>query len=438
MIPHDPLVEALSRFLPEQRWFGAKDQTVTEVLVEKTEVLFGEFPALVRVEAEVVLQDNSADRYHVLIGLRQPGDPAVFLEGKAEAVLGEFATDLGPAYGYDALRDPELALKLFELIAPDLERPERVRAVAAEQTNSSMIYDDKYILKVFRRLADPNIDIEVTGALWSIGFHHVAQPLASWNSGESDLALLQPFLAGGTEGWALALTSLRDHYDTAGDPAEAGGDFAAEAERLGEVTAEMHLALASALGTTKGDVHSWVRLMHEQLDRMNHPEVDFERARKVFDLAAQAETSGPAVRIHGDYHLGQVMRTDKGWYVLDFEGEPARTIEERRMPSSPLRDVAGMLRSFQYAAMAAMQVREDQPIELAESWESRNRQAFLDGYVAIAHPGQILPADLPSLDLLLKAFELDKAIYELGYEMAHRPAWAAIPLAAIERLLSQA
>ena len=145
---------------------------------------------------------------------------------------------------------------------------------------------------------------------------------------------------------------------------------------------------------------------------------------------------GPAIRTHGDYHLGQVMRTDAGWYVLDFEGEPDRPLEERQRPTSPLRDVAGMLRSLHYASAVALTERDgDEFAEAAAAWEARNRQAFLDGYLPVGGQGRAsCPPTEASVDAVLAAFELEKAVYELSYERAHRPDWEHIPLTALRRL----
>jgi len=436
MIDPAALAQSLQHYLPNQRWFGAKDRKVREVVIEELEVLEKDWPVLLSVECEVVIEDNTSERYHVLVGLRPPGQPATFLEGKPDAVMGEFDLELGHAYGYDALRDPELSLRLLDIAVPQNPPPSRVRPVGAEQTNTSLIFDDKVILKVFRKLSEgPNLDLEVTRALSSVGFPHIAELKGEWTRKGTDLGILQRFLAGGAEGWALAITSLRDFFGTGGDPAQAGGDFGAEAERLGEMTASLHSYLSSAFGTTGGDADAWADVMHAQLQRIHHPDLPSEKIGKVFDELRTVEDPGPSLRVHGDYHLGQVMRTDMGWFVLDFEGEPARPIEERRWPSSPLKDVAGMLRSFQYASRSALMVQEISDSELAKSWEQRNRQAFLDGYVAVAYRNGILPSDTGSMDLVLRAYELDKAVYEVGYEMAHRPDWVDIPLDAVTELL---
>jgi maltokinase len=134
------------------------------------------------------------------------------------------------------------------------------------------------------------------------------------------------------------------------------------------------------------------------------------------------------------------MRTDTGWYVLDFEGEPDRPVEERRRPSSPLRDVAGMVRSFHYATEVVLRDRGDEPVDeelqaLARAWEDRNGFAFREGYRAVKGIDALLPADEADGDLVLAAFELDKALYEVGYELGHRPDWVSIPRTAVDRLL---
>jgi maltokinase len=231
------------------------------------------------------------------------------------------------------------------------------------------------------------------------------------------------------------MTSLNDLYGRGGDPSQSGGDFAPEAQLLGMTIAELHGALAEAFGTWPADPQGWARAMAGQLTRIAHPDLDKARALEVFQKLEQVPDPGPSIRVHGDLHLAQAMRTEWGWHVLDFEGEPARPKEERRLPTSPLKDVAGILRSLHYAAWSAMQRSEDKSLELAEAWEQRNRQAFLNGYREVAQSsGGILPISQDSFDRVLKAFELDRGIYEVGYELANRPSWVEVPLAAISTL----
>jgi len=303
------------------------------------------------------------------------------------------------------------------------------------------VFDDRVVLKVFRRVqAGLNPDIEVTGALADTGFAHVAAPLATWERGGTHLAVLQPFLSGGIDGWALALTSLRDLYgNDCTDPADCGGDFAAESRRLGAVTAQMHVALAAAFGTREADVDEWVGLMERQLERVGAEAPWRDGATAVFERFRALARPGPAIRVHGDYHLGQVLRTDVGWFVLDFEGEPARPLEERRALSSPLKDVAGMLRSFHYASAVALRDRPEEEWEalapLGAAWEQRNRNAFLDGYLDADGIAELLPPDPGDTAAALAAWELDKAVYEVAYERDHRPDWVEIPETAISRLI---
>ncbi|MDQ4149112.1 MAG: aminoglycoside phosphotransferase [Actinomycetota bacterium] len=434
MIHPDDLVEELRHFLPRQRWFGGKDHPIQKVVPHKMQILRLEWPGLLRVEIDVFSRDL-AERYQFLLGLRPAGVPSAFLDQNPDAVMRLFETEAGPAYGYDATRDRELGIELFKIVMPEAELPSRVEPIGAEQSNSSLVYDDKLIFKIFRRLSsDPNPDLEVTQALGRVGFEHVPVPVAVWKDGDIELGLIQPYLRG-VDGWAMALTSLRDLYWQGGDPAEAGGDFAAESQMLGMTVAKMHEAMAEAFGRWPGDPKGWGEAMESQLDRIAHPLLDKHRAHEVFHELESLDDPGSSIRVHGDLHLGQALRTDAGWYLLDFEGEPARPREERRQATSPLKDVAGMLRSFHYAAWSGMAASELKLVEPGQAWEERNRTAFLNGYREVARRADgLLPQSEVSLELVLKAFELDRGIYEIGYEMANRPAWVEVPLAAVASL----
>jgi maltokinase len=437
LFDHGALSAALKEFMPRQRWFGGKGEVIKSVDLDHVEVIQDEWPCLLRLEVEVRTESGSGDRYHVLVGLRPMEQPPTFLEENSDAVIGEFETRLGPGWAYDALRDGELTLMLYRQVFPDLAAPERVRPMNAEASNSLLIFDDSVVFKIFRSLSDKvNLDLEVTEALGRVGFPQVAAPLGVWRENGVDLGMAQPFLAGGTDGWALALTSLRDMFGGGGDPALSGGDFAAEAYRLGGITAALHGALAEAFGVFPSDPKKWAQAMETQLARTHHSDLDAEAASRTFRRLAEVKDPGPSIRVHGDFHLGQAIRTDSGWFVLDFGGEPSRPVEERREPSSPLKDVAGILRSMHYAVWTALAEQEEVKLQpLARSWEERNRGAFVDGYVEAAQRiGGLLPEDDSSFGLILKAFELDRGIYEIGYEMDHRPEWLKVPLTAISRL----
>ncbi|WP_250373743.1 phosphotransferase, partial [Actinomadura madurae] len=338
---------------------------------------------------------------------------------------------------------------------------------SAEQSNTSLIFGDAYICKLFRRLSPGvNPDLEINLALSREGCEHVPavhgwielEPGAHAVSGPAGdepvtLALLSEFLRTATDGWHLALTSVRDWLaqpwpptadggPTAADAGEAGGDFAAEAERLGAATAAVHRALADAFGVTQAPpqlLREIVFAMNEQLDQVSSavPQLrPYAHAiRAVFDEVAADAGPLTVQRVHGDYHLGQVLRTETGWTLLDFEGEPARTPDERRAPAHPLRDVAGMLRSFEYAARFLLVRDADLPShtadvleQRAQAWAERNRAAFCAGYAAAGGPDPAAHA------ALVRAFEFDKAVYEIRYEAANRPAWLPVPLRSLARL----
>jgi maltokinase len=438
-LPHG-LAELIPAYLGRQRWYAGS----TDPPRESVRLLDGDVLAVTGGGSHrllIALVEAEAARYHLLIGERQLGDPAEFLNGHEPAVLGE----CGSAYYYDGTLDPELAHALLAVVTDGQETSTRVRPVTTEQSNTSLVYDDRIILKVFRRLLDgPNPDVEVTQALATTGFAHVAAPIAVWRRDGFDLAFAQQYLAGGSEGWALALTSLRDYYAHGeGEPSDAGGDFDAEATRLGRMTAEMHLALAPSFGVRRREdfrAGEWPNVVTRVVERLRETLGAAGSADDVLDRLRSVTDPGPAIRVHGDYHLGQVMRTDTGWYVLDFEGEPARPMEERLTPSSPLKDVTGMLRSFQYAAHFVLLEREaDQQVKLeamAGAWEAHNRAAFLNGYLATSGIEELLPVDEQDRAAVTLAFELDKALYELAYEQAYRPGWVDIPRSAIRRVLS--
>jgi maltokinase len=436
----DGVATLLPGYLGSQRWFGGEaEPDPATVAVESVRLLWQDGARRLW-HAIVGVGD---DHYQLLLGERPLGEPAEFLHGHEEGVLGS----AGSSYFYDATHDADLARILLEVASGGAETAQWVRPVPAEQSNTSLVYDDRVILKVFRRVhAGSNPDVEVTTALYRAGFGHVAAPLVAWRQEPYDLAFGQQFLAGGVEGWALALTSLRDLYNAESEfPEEAGGDFAGEAGRLGRMTAEMHLALADLFG-----LEPPARLAPGWEALVDAIEVRLADASEAAgrDLAAAGapllarlrtvDDPGPACRVHGDYHLGQVMQTDDGWYVLDFEGEPARSLSERTLRASPLKDISGMMRSFDYAARFALNGRQTSEqaelVSRAEAWEARNRQAFLEGYHAVEGVERLLPG-AESLPAVLLAYELDKALYELDYERAHRPEWVSLPMHAINRLL---
>jgi maltokinase len=453
------LEAALAEFLPTQRWFAGKGRAVAQVRVERSVPLRTALPSLSTVVATVAYADGGVERYHLPVGHDRGPEARQLTDRIPDAVIYETE---GPKGGpcYDAARDERLGGVYLDLLSraatveelrfyrmPDWTETPRGpgRPLGGEQSNSSLVFGNRLILKLFRRLEPgENPELEVTRALAGAGFEACATPLG-WIEGlGSTLAILQRFYAGSVDGWTLATERVADHYESAGgEPA----NFADDAGALGRLTAELHAAMASALPRVAEGQPDLGRLSARLLGQLTQvtalvPELAAHR-QGIEEVYGKAEAAGGGgrylQRIHGDYHLGQVLKApgdgEGRWIVIDFEGEPARSLEERRRLASPLQDVAGMLRSFDYAAFSPLVLGED-PDQLARfegpavAWSEANRSAFLDGYLAVA--GDAAQAGDAEL---LRALELDKAVYEVMYEARHRPPWLQIPLGGIRRLL---
>ncbi|MDD9371408.1 MAG: hypothetical protein PV358_14910 [Acidimicrobiales bacterium] len=443
----EKLAPLLGGFLPRQRWYaGAEAPTAVEVA--RVDVRDGD-PMLAWLLVHATNSAGERATYQVVLGGRPAPCDLEFLQGKERVTVGE----LDGWVFYDALIDPELALVVLERAAPD-ESAEVARPLVVEQSNTSVVYDERLILKLFRRVhPEPNPDVAITQALGEQGFPHVVPQLAEMRYEGADLAVVRQYLLGSTDAWQLAHTSLRDLLGTRMPPEEAGGDFGPEAFTLGEVTGRLHLAMAEAFGTEPADPAVWAEGFRAQLARLPQGEVDLagdsvDMAELIDRAAVEAlqaevlgvEDAGLALRIHGDLHLGQLLLADPGWFVLDFEGEPVRPMAERLEASSALRDVAGMVRSMHYAARTALTERgrdlDPELVDLANLWEARAVEAFLAGYRHVEGIDALLPASEADRAAVLRAFELDKAVYEIGYELAHRPDWVGIPAAAVRRALA--
>jgi maltokinase len=447
--------QALAEFVVRQRWFGAKSREVIHAGILEALAVRREAPLLVIALVEIRFQPGTHDVYQVPLGLR-PGS-----EDWSENVVSE-------ADGwtvYDALSDPVLARELARLIAagrsleddeaevqfrsleagPSPDGLREVRPMGAEQSNTSVVFDERLVLKAYRRIeAGVNPELELLRFLTERGFPNVAA-LSGWyvhigRLMDATLGTLQAFVPGEQDGWGLALESL------AGED----GEFFERLRRLGEVTGEMHAALASdasdpafAPEEPSGETLAILAAtIDEDIDAVFAnlpPEPALEpiasRNEEVRDhlrSLAGIGATGRVIRHHGDYHLGQALWTGSDWVILDFEGEPARSLPERRRKRSPLRDVAGMLRSFAYAASVAEMKRGG---DGGSSWEERAREEFLAGYLPLVEPAAIVPPGRESFEKLLALFELEKAVYELRYELDHRPDWVHVPVAGIVRLL---
>ena len=437
MITAEEIAELVPDHLAQQRWYD-HDAAPERVEVADAEQWHaggaesGE-PDLWWLLVDAYDGDRSLGRYQLVVGARTRPELHDFLIGKDAELLGR----VGDAVAYDATIDRPLAIEILRRIAPSLSAS-TVRALTVEQSNSSIVYDEKVIVKLFRRIhRGANPDIDAVASLVDRGYGHVPEQYGVLERDDQHLAVAREFLTGATDGWHLALTSLRILFAGHEDPAVSGGDFGPDAARLGAITAQLHVALAEAFGTGEADLAEWVAGFRSQLDRVRE-HVPADAISQRYDATAQLRDVGPAMRIHGDLHLGQSLRADSGWYLIDFEGEPARPLAERVRPSSPLRDVAGMLRSFHYAAEVARwegSHDDDESRQEASALEARARDAFLTGYFETDGIDALLPPE-PNRQSVLEAFELDKATYEVAYEVGFRPNWVPIPLGAIQRLLS--
>jgi maltokinase len=441
--------DTLATWLVKQRWFAGKGRTVHDLaVVADTEIIPGD-PGL-RHLMVTVSHGATSDRYQLFIGYR-----ARLPARLRHARIGT----LGGLQIYDGLHDTALTRALLDAIVDDrsvgmlrfrrlpgaeIEAGLDSLVLTGEQSNTSLVFGESAIFKVFRRVnPGPNPDLEVASALAELGSSHIAEPFG-WVETRIDgattvLAILSRYLRAASDGWALAATSVRDLYasEEGTRAAEVGGDFAPEAERLGAATAQVHRDLADAFGQSELEpeaVRELAEQMYRRLDMAvaTVPELGRygDKVGDAYSDLAKLIEPVPAQRVHGDYHLGQVMRTQTGWVVLDFEGEPASPLAQRRARSSPLRDVAGMLRSFDYAARHQL-VTHPEAASLAPraaDWVRRNGDAFCAGYAAA---GGLAPAEN---SVLLRAMLLDKAVYEVVYEARNRPTWVPIPLESIAEL----
>ncbi|MER7212294.1 phosphotransferase [Streptosporangium sp. NPDC020072] len=433
------LTELLSGWITHQRWFAGKGRPIDEL----------------GVDSDVEL---SPGLRHLIISVRQAGDHDRYqlLLGTDGDASGRYShARIGGDY-YDAVYNPDLTgplltgmaegrdlgpLRFRHLEGASIDTSLRSLVLSAEQSNTSLVYGETYICKLFRRLIPGvNPELEIVTALARHGAGHIARPYG-WIETDLDgetttLAMTQEFLATANDGWSLALASVRDLYASLDPSAEdAGGDFSSEAYRLGVATAEVHRELAVAFPTGVLESQDVKQLVEDQRRRLAQAITEVPalaaHARVVEDAyqrMADVVSEMPVQRVHGDYHLGQVMRTTTDWVVLDFEGEPGQPLAERRALSSPLRDVAGMLRSFEYAARHLLADNPDAEAlrPRAAEWAALNRASFLDGYAAGG--GRLHPQDT----VLLRALELSKAVYEVVYEARNRPTWLPIPMAAFE------
>ena len=431
--------QQLIDFVTSQRWFGSKTREVTHSAIVDRATLRDEDPRLELLLVETRFDTGTHETYQLLAG---------------------------DAHELDSLADPRQVRELVHLMRTNTKVPagegivefaateafagighelREARPVGAEQSNTSIVFDEELILKVFRRLeAGINPELELLRFLTEHDFANIAQ-LAGWyayagRQMDATLGILQQFVVG-EDGWDRALDTMESEPER----------FLASLNHLGEVTGRMHAVLGSdsddpafapeetsaeSLGLLTATVDEEIESIFMDLPEDNlelepirgRGEEVRERLRMLTNLGG----TGRVIRHHGDFHLGQTLWADEDWVLLDFEGEPARSLPERRRKRSPLRDVAGMLRSFAYAASASPLLRD---VETPDAWEERARAEFLDGYRKTVE--QHLVPSGTAMDKLLRVFELEKAVYELRYELNNRPEWVKIPVAGIVRMLEE-
>ncbi|MHB8657369.1 MAG: maltokinase N-terminal cap-like domain-containing protein [Solirubrobacteraceae bacterium] len=433
--------ETLCGWVGKQRWYASKSRSIAGIEVIEALTL-REDPKLLLALVQTRFATGTHELYQLLITVDEHGDPV-----------------------YDALVDPLVALELMRRIevSEDIGTDEgrfsfrhvdgvsgitadaSARPAGVEQSNSSFVLDERLMLKVFRKV-EPGInpELEVLRFLTSHGFEHIAS-LQGWYEYEghalaATLGVSQTFLPDASDGWELALDRIQSDSDSLVDLL---GD-------LGAVTANMHSVLACDAGDpafspeepSQEAISLLTATIDEDIERifLRLPEDDQrldpiagrgQDVRERVHKRAQIGIGGLVIRTHGDYHLGQTLHTPRGWVIIDFEGEPARPLPQRRAKRSPLRDVASMLRSFAYVSSAVELLRGG---HASENFEQRARDRFLERYFAEID-STLLPIGDAQVMSLLSIFELEKAIYELRYELDNRPDWVSIPVAGIRRLL---
>jgi maltokinase len=448
-------VESLRDWVQHQRWYASKSRTIAGIEIVEA-ISLCEDPLLFLALVQTRFATGTHELYQLPLTLRPSSDEA------AEDVIAQ--TSEWTAYDALAEPDPLLELVLRMESGEEIETAEgrfsfhRANGVAAvsedstarligvEQSNSSIVIDDRLVLKVFRKL-EPGInpELELLRFLTAREFPSIAA-LHGWYDYDgqalaSTLGVAQQFLPQATSGWDLALEKIER------DPEW----FLDQLGSLGAVTGQLHTVLASDAGDpafapeepSQEALSLLTATVDETIERIFVRLPDDEAVAPILGrgqdvrgrLASRAQigVGGRVIRTHGDYHLGQTLHTPQSWVIIDFEGEPARSLPERRAKRSALRDVAGMLRSFAYATSA---VEIQRGGHAPPEFEERARERFLEHYFANVD-STLLPAGEAAIANLLSIFELEKAIYELQYELDNRPDWVSIPVAGIRRLLEE-
>ncbi len=503
--------EVLPDYVRNRRWFGSKARSVSGMRVG------GEVPICDRADAghiwfvEVSYRDAALETYTLPVQIARGAAARALLASTPHAVIARFE-GTEEAILHDAVWDAGFREDLFRLMANEQQMAGRdghlvgitgsalgadraalpSQVLGVEQSNSSMVFDNKFFLKLYRKLEDGvNPDVEVTRFLSEkTEFANVPAFAGSieYRRGKGEpvvVGAMQAAIASEGDAWTMTLDSVSRFYervlarkaDLQSDVVSTGavvdeligGVYPERAQLLGRRTAELHLALASeaedkrfvpepfnamAQRSVFQNMRAMVRRNWELLGKKLPalPAGVREEAAEIYAaekqiLAAQQRilehiAGASKIRIHGDYHLGQVLYTGKDFIILDFEGEPARPLSERKLKRSALRDVAGMMRSFQYAAYSALWQSSTRPEDIpfledwADRWYREMSSSFLHAYLETAAGAAFVPKEETDLQVMLSAYLLDKAVYEVGYELNNRPDWVVIPVRGIKHILA--
>jgi maltose alpha-D-glucosyltransferase/alpha-amylase len=504
--------EILPEYIRSCRWFGAKARALRQTrLLEQSSISNGSAPPAQFWFVEVSYLDAPTEIYALPVTIASGEVGRAIAQSAPQAVIARFR-DGEESVLVDAIWDSAFREKLFRLmleqqrasgkkgnlvgtVAQRLTEIDGVpssRVLSAEQSNSSMLFEDKFFLKLYRKLEDGiNPDVEITRFLTERAkFPNVPAFIGAieYRRAKSEptvVCLLQQAIASESDGWTMTLDHVGRFYERvlgrkadlqnettpAGTLLEEliGGVYPEKVKLIGRRTGELHLALASApddavfapdpfnamaqrsvFQSMRALVRRVLSLLEKKYDDL--PETFRHEAEEVLrsekEILAREKrlldrkTNAARIRIHGDYHLGQLLHTGKDFIILDFEGEPARPLSERKLKRSGLRDVAGMMRSFQYAAYSALwqptMRKEDVPFleRWADIWYRHMNSVFLQSYLETTAGAVFVPKSTDDLQVLLEAYLLDKAIYEVGYELNNRPTWAVIPIRGIKHILN--
>ena len=447
--------ERLLAFVADQRWFGSRSREVSGVTVREVAFVHRSPRPVAIVLVDMWFESGTHEVYQLVVGTNgdRRGESLGFFEGRNLVDVGtnpSLALDLARAAAGGTSTAATDGVVDFHSIAPiTFDEHTTARRLGAEQSNTSVVLDG-VMLKSYRRVeAGLNPELEMLLFLTERGFPNIPS-LMGWygytgNTLSATLGLFQRFVPDATDGWSLALEQLPDDPDR----------FVDRVGRLGEVLAGMHTVLASdptesdfapedpgpeALGLLAATLDDEIDSVFAALpddDEATAPIAG--RANDIRDRMrdlAHGSLPGPLIRTHGDFHLGQALWAGDEWVIVDFEGEPARSLTERRRKQMPLRDVAGLLRSLSYVSAALRNGADgDGDDETVDGWERRARERFLEAYRETAAAGGVISGSVDTQDRMLAFFELEKAVYELRYELDHRPDWLHVPAEGIARLL---